>query len=765
MRRTVFWLLGILGLVAAAVAVLWLLERRRVHRTVDPQEGAPQDGARMLVAFSPARVSRVRLQRHGQWVDRSRTAVGWSQTKGRVDQGTPLQVEAVLRRLAQLRGRRVSLDRRRLTDRAQGRVALWVRIWMKSRRSIGIAFYRRGGRVLVTTSRRKGVFRVSGETLAWLVRGLGGTSAHARALPAREDHLGAVFVEGEDARVRLRKRAGRWFVTQGATWVPADADRVSALLRGLLALRETHLFGKGAAAARRHPVSKPNLRVVVDDGHEWTLTLGGACPRHPGSRLAHRAPDGVVFCVTPLDPKLLRGPFQSTRLFFLSPDEVRSIEVVRGRLRLDLEYRPGKGGWVVRRGAGRSVDPDAAVRLVTTLAGLRAVEQRAQRPVALRPVGRLGLSPRTGKPTAVTLWSAPGSDVVWASRGSGGPWMRLPSRTAWALGATGLSLRSLRLCSGDPSQVVGLYRTGIGGYSEWFRSDRGAWQILLLKGAPSAQRARQIGGHVGGYRSVRPGGRGRVARVSWKPPVAGLLAVDSGLRSSLFHRVTHLRAERMVASRARPQHGFGGAPVRLTLWHRHDCREVDGHRRCQIGECRVEVGVGSPKTPGCFARRVGEAAVFELPRSACSILRRPVASRLVTAMSLGQLDHVTLSAGRRSLVFRRGSDGLWRSKGQGGPLGGNVGVGLLFLAPLRAQTAASYGPPPRTGRVLLRAALKARTLPPMRLTFYAPRRPGGAVRVTVPGRPVRYFVRAGPVHRLRRWAEGRFGAKTPPDGE
>ncbi len=741
--------IALLGTVAVGGA-LWLWERQR------QAPAAESSAERLLIGFAPERVRRVRIRVGALTLDRRRHHGRWSPVPGRPDSGAAVRIDLILRRLATLRARpargRAKAPPRPRRALPSDAVAA-IDVWRGRARPLRLRFFQRGHRVLLRTSDHPGLYAVDAGILRLLRREVR-QAGQTPALPVSLDKIASVTVKRDGRETTLVRRGGRWFVEDGGALAPAEPAAVGRLLRELRGLRITHRLGQGAAARREHGLDSPRVSFTVEDGKPHRLALGGPCPKDEGARVAAVGGDlQRLVCVTPPAPKAYAARFVSNHLFNLGPDEVKAVSVKWGTRTLALVNRPAGGGWTLISPDERKVAPQAARALVDTLARLRGKPVPAEQimpPPGARSAGGLKLTPLRGASERIDLWAAAGADRPrWARLAGGGRWLTLDSTDAWLLTADPVVLRPRTICQAEPARIFGLSRAGLGGRTEVIRRDGAEYRLVVLAGKLPHRKALDIASNLHEHQSTKRVERTQRGR-RWTRPVLLVSEADRQLRATLFRRIARLRAVSFVSASPQRTHGFDRRSLRLGYEYHHHC-EVDdqGRRKCQRGRCEVELGATTEKG-GCYGRKAGEQAVFLAPESLCRAVRQPLLRRQVTESPLHALHRIELHAGSAKLTLARQESGQWR-RPDGSRVAGarDLGITLLFLAPLRARRVVAYTSNPSKTPVL-RVRLQSPKTPEVRLRFYAAaEKEASRYRVRRADRPATYEVPAGPVQRLR----------------
>ena len=741
MRRNVILLVVGLGGLVAVGAGLWLLEgMRRPPPAQRPEE-------RLLIGFDPGRVERVRLVMGDARVDRKRQQGEWIPMAGSPDSGVAIRMDAVLEQLATLRARLVLEDETKRGKALPEKDALAeISVWRGGVRPLRLSFFPRGRKVAVRTSDRPGLYEVDPGVLDLIRRELRQVSL-APALTSTQEEVKGLRIQHKDKSVRITRRGGRWFLEDGPTLGTADSAAVGRLMRMLLDLRIREQLGQGDAARAKHGLGTPHYTVSLEAEKPHRLLLGGPCPRDPSGRLAALGPTAdTVACVGPVDEALLGASLASDRIFGPGADEIQAVTIQRGSTTLAMLNRPG-GGWSMISPSEASVDQGAAQRLVTELSELRRRRDAEGDPPGddARPLGRIKVTPLVGEPEALEFFGeGKGAEARWARREGGGRWVALPDEADALLLSDPVVLRSHDLCQFTPEDLLAVLRSQDGGPSELSLLEGGIWQLILLQGRRSVTEAAKIGASLERYRSAARTGE-RPAEGEWKPPVLLLEEGDAELRDALLFQLGNLRAKAFVAARATRAHGLERGALFLSALHRHNCREEDGKKKCDVARCELELG-GPVKGGGCYGRVPSDGAVFVATQALCEISRRPLASRRVYDTPLHGLTGVTLTAGPKQVSFapKEGSD--WQ-RADGKPLpDGSLSDALLSLAPLQAEAVATYGRAGR-GAPVLSASLSQPQVAPVQLRFYETSA-GDFYDVRRGDRPVTYRVPAAPVKKL-----------------
>jgi hypothetical protein len=742
--------IALLGTVAAGGA-LWLWERQR------QAPAAESSAERLLIGFAPDRVRRVRIQVGKLTLDRRRHHGRWSPVPGRPDSGAAVRIDLILRRLATLRARPARGGGAKAPPRpgraSPSEAVAAIDVWRGRARPLRLRFYQRGRRVLLHTSDRPGRYAVDAGILRLLRREVR-QAGQAPALPVSPDRIASVSVKRDGRETTLVRRGGRWFVEDGGALAPAEPAAVGRLLRELRGLRITHRLGQGAAVRREHGLDRPRVSFTVEDGKAHRLAVGGPCPKDDAARVA--AVGGNLqrlVCVTPPATRAYAARFVSNQLFNLGPDEVKAVSMKWGTRTLALISRPAGSGWTLISPDERKVAPPAARALVDALARLRGKPVPAEQimpPPGARAAGSLKLTPLRGASERIDLWATGGADRPrWARLAGGGRWLTLDATDAWLLTADPVVLRPRSICQAEPARIFALSRAGLGGRTEVIRRDGADFRLVVLAGQIPHRKALDIASNLHEYQSTKRVERTQRGR-RWTRPVLLVSEADRQLRATLFGRIARLRAVSFVSAAAQRAHGLGRRSLRLGYEYQHHCAVDDqGRRTCQTGRCEVVLGA-SAENGSCYGRKVGEQAVFRAPASLCRAARQPLLRRQVTEAPLHALHRIELQAGSADLTLVRQDSGRWR-RPDGSRVAGarELGIPLLFLAPLRARRVIAYTSNSSETPVLS-VRLQSPKTPEVRLRFYAAdEKEASRYRVRRTDRPATYEVPAGPVQRLR----------------
>lgn len=747
------------GALVAAVAVLVLgaagagllfWERSRGRSTGDAE---PQV-ERLLIGLNPQTVRRVRfrygdrtvefVRKHGVWEPASETS-----------EGSTVRVAVLLQRIATLRVRLAAGAKGR--GRKLGRPLADIKVWRGRARPVILRLYRPARRLVLTTSDRPGVYHADVKLLQVLRRELQQPRLPP-VWPIKPQQLASVEIQTQ-ATVTLVRRTGRWFLEDSAALAPAAPAAVGRLLRAIQTLRVTHRLGQGAAAVSKHGLDKPAVTIRVDDGTKRTLRLGGPCPRSKGAVLATlggKTP--TVLCVTRPDPQSLTGPFVSTLLFSVAGDEIKAINVTRGRKTLALVNRPGSGGWKMISPSEGVVDQLAAASFATDLARLDGQPPTADAPRPpdkARRVGSVVLTPLVGSEERVELHATRKDPTLWARRMGGGRWFRIRAADARLLTAEPVLLRSRNLCSEPDKRIQRVVKTHPGRVTELVVSQGGGWQLVLLAGRLGLDKATRIGAKLEKYRAAAKQGAFALRDRGWRRPVLLVGNPDRAHLNALLHQLQAIRAQEFVSKRARREHGFGGDRLRLAYQYRHSCKnDAAGKEHCQRARCALELG--SPRAGGgCYARRTGDPAVFVASAALCRAARSPLASRRAVSASMHRLASITLRQGGKTRRLVRTPGRGWKRPPELSALAWESATGVLLqLAPLTARAIGGYGRG-KMGNRELTVVLKIKDIPEIRLDFFDDASDTAHRWMVRKGLPVRYKVSKRMVDDLLRLAGGK----------
>lgn len=755
-RATLGAVVAVLVLGAAGAGLLfWERSRGRSDK------GSKTQAERLLIGLNPQTVRRVRFRWGDRTVELVRRHGVWEPSSGAA-QGSTVRVAVLLQRIATLRVHLVTGAKGR--RRKLGRALADIKVWRGRARPIVVRLYRPARRLLLTTSDRPGVYSADAKLLAVLRRELQQPQLPV-VWPVMPQQLASVEIRTQSpvATVTLVRRTGRWFLEDNAALAPANPEAVGRLLRELQSLRITHRLGQGAAAVTTHGLDKPRATIRVDDGTKRTLKLGGPCPRSKEAvlgTLGGKSP--AVLCVTRPDPKVLAGPFLSTRLFSVAADEIKAVNITRGKKTLALVNRPGSGGWKMISPTEGIVDQLAATSLVTDIARLRGQLPGAAASVSpkARRVGSVLLTPLVGSEERVEVHAARKDPTLWARRMGGGRWFRIRPTDARLLAADPVLLRSRNLCAEPRKKIQRVVKTHPGRVTELAVSQGGNWQLVLLAGRMSYDKALRIGSVLQNYRPAAKQGAAAPKDLGWKRPVLLVGNPDRAHLNTLLYQLMRFRAQSFVASRARGAHGFGGGSLRLTYQYLHSCKaHPKGKKQCQQARCGIELG-GPRDGGGCYARQAGHPAVFVASASLCKTARAPLANRRTVSASMHRLASITLRQGGKTRRLVRTPGRGWKRPPEISALAWESATDVLLqLAPLTALEVGGYGRPKGEGNGLgdkeLTVVLRIKEMPPIRLDFYDD--PSNAKQrwMVRKGLPVRYKVSQRLVRGLLRLATGK----------
>ncbi len=755
MNRGVLYAIVAVLVLGAAGAGLLLWERSRGRSDDD----AKPQAERLLIGLNPQTVQRVRFR----WGDRSVELVkkhgNWEPATGNSVLST-VRVDLLLQRIATLRVRLMRRQKRR--GRRLGKPLADIKVWRGRTRAVIVRFYATRGSqkpsgVLVTTTDRPGVYRADAKLLKVLKRELRQPQLPT-VWPLKIDKVASVELKGK-VSVTLVRRSGRWHLADNAAYAPADQTAVGRLLRAIQAMQVTHKLGKGAALVSKHGLDKPRITLKVDDGTKRTLLVGGACPRSPGAKVATRGGSSkAVFCVSLPDHKAFRGPFVNTRLFSTSADEIKAINVTRGKQTLALVNRPGSGGWAQISPDQRKVDQVAAASFVADVARLNgqlpdgAVQSP---PPKAKRVGSVLLTPLVGSEERLELHATHKSPRLWARRMGGSRWFKVRLADQRLLTADPVLLRSRSLCNEPGKKFLHVVKTHPGRVTELLASQRGNWQLVLLAGRVGFAKAKRIGSKLQDYRPAAKAGATAPQAIVWKRPVLLVGQADRAHLNTLLFQLRAIRALGFVGSQALKEHGFGGGSLQLSYRYLHSCKVGDlGKKVCQQAQCSLELGADRAGG-GCYARQTGQKAVFLASAPLCKAARSPVASRRVVGAAIHRLASITLlHKGKKRRLFRVPGRG-WKRPKEISALAWESATGVLLqLAPMTARSVAGYGRGDM-GAVEISVVLKIKEMPAIRLDFYDDTSDPAHRWMVRKGLPVRYKVSSRMVAGLLRLAAGK----------
>jgi len=746
-RTTLGAIVAVLVLVAAGAGlVLW--ERSRGQGAHDKRPEAE----RLLIGLNPQTVRRVRFRYGDRTAEYVREHGVWEPAPG-TSPSTTVRVDVLLQRVATLRVRLA--DSARLRRLKLGPSVADIKVWRGRARTVLVRLYQPARRLLLTTSDRPGVYSADAMLLAVLRRELQQPQLPP-VWPLKPQQLASVEIRTKTT-VTLVRRTGRWFLEDSAALAPANAEAVRRLLLALQSLRVTHRLGQSAAALKKHGLDKPRVSIRVDDGTRRTLLMGGPCPRGNGAVLATlggKAP--AVLCVTRPDSRSLEGPFVSTRLFSVAADEIKALNVTRGKNTLALVNRPGSGGWKLISPTEGSVDQVAAASLVADLArldGQLPTADTPRPPAKALPVGSVLLTPLVGSEERVEVHGAPDDPTLWARRMGGGRWFRIRPADVRLLAADPVLLRSRNLCHEPDKKIQLVVKTHPGRVTELAVNQGGGWQLVLLAGRLSLDKAKRIGASLEQYRHATKPGTTAPTDLGWKRPVLLVGNPDRAHLNTLLFQLNAIRAQAYVASRAGRVHGFGGGSLSLTFEYLHSCK-ADAKEKIRCARARCGIDLGAPRTGGgCYARRAGDAAVFVVSAGLCQTARAPLASRLTVGAAMHRLASITLRAGGKIRRLVRTPGRGWKRPPEISALAWESATGVLLqLAPLTAQAVAGYGRGNKLGRRQLTVVLKITDMPAIQLDFYEDPDDSAHGWMVRKGLPVRYEVSQRLVQGLLRLA-------------
>jgi len=748
-RGALVAVVAVLALGAAGAGLLFW-ERSRGQRTADQGPKAE----RLLIGLNPQTVRRVRFRYGDRTVEFVKKHGVWEPSSG-ASVGSTVRVAVLLQRIATLRVRLATGARGR--GQKLGRPLADIKVWRGRARPVMVRLYRPAHRLVLTTSDRPGVYHADAEILQVLRQELKRPRLPP-VWPIDPQHLASVEIQTQTT-VTLVRRSGRWFLEDSAALAPAAPETVGRLLRALQTLRVTHRLGIGAAAVSNHGLDKPAVTIRVDDGAKRTLRLGGPCPRSKGAVLATlggKTP--AVLCVTRPDPGSLTGPFVSTLLFSVAADEIKAINITRGKKTLALVNRPGSGGWRMISPSEGVVDQTAAAGLATDLArldGQPPTKEAPRPPDDAHRVGSVVLTPLAGSEEQVELHGARKEPTLWARRMGGGRWFRIRPADVRLLAADPVLLRSRNLCSEPNKRIQRVVKTHPGRVTELLVNQRGNWQLVLLAGRLGLDRAVRIGAKLEDYRPAARRGTSTLRDSGWKRPVLLAGNPDRAHLNTLLFQLQAIRAQGFVASRARRDHGFGHDGLRLAYDYLHSCKnDAKGKRQCQRARCAVELG-SAKAGGGCYARKTDDPAVFVASAALCRAARSPVASRRAVSASGHRLASITLRQGDKIRRLVRTPGRGWKRPPEISVLAWESATGVILqLAPLTARAVGGYGPG-KMGERALTVVLRARDMSAIRLEFYDDASDTAHRWMVRKGLPVRYKVSKQMMRDLQRLVGGK----------
>ncbi len=363
----------------------------------------------------------------------------------------------------------------------------------------------------------------------------------------------------------------------------AHRDRVAGLLGELIDLELSSFLDAP-------PAGEPELSVTVGDE---TLAIHGVCAGAAGAR-AVTSPAGPGCVAAEAAARLLAQPrdplaWVATRALTLSPAAIDRVEL---------------GGVVLERRGGtwsrgeEPVSAEAVRELLGELAELRGTPERAA-PVSTRPAGASEVRVRAGDLEEI-LWLAGDDHVV---RPGEPVFLRVPEAARLIFARDPALLADRRVLAFDPHALVRITAT------------------------PPLEIAE----------------RGATGE-SWTVVAPLAIDADHEVVMALRDAAATLTAQRIVASRPLPAHGFPGR--RLTF---ETAATPGAEAATQVLE------LGAPTADGgCHARRGEAPAVYAISGRACAALRAHLPTRVVFPFAPGEVTAVTIR-GRR--VEHRG--GAW----------------------------------------------------------------------------------------------------------
>ena len=546
------WLVGLGALALALAAAL----------AVDLLRGTgPQPGGRVVPELAPREVRALRIERTGEPAIELERA---GDEEGAWRLRAPLEAPADPAAVQEVIGAIELLAARRREPGRVGAAALRVRVEAGGE-PVELAFAPPSGatdRIWVSSSAGEGRALVDG----YLVRQI---AVEVDQLRERRPLRG---VAGGARRIRLA--AGeRSIELTGPPWrlgaVRADPAAVDRLLLRLSQLRVERFAPPDTAV-------EPALEVTVegegggDGGGEGSdpvaIALGGPCTVGPG--VLARTPAGVGCVAEEERAALARLVEEPASLYDRGLVAVPIDEVTGLRLRA--------GGQAVE--ASRD---EAAAPLRAWLRSVQAAITGEVVPAdSLVEIGAIEIDAgEAGQETIVIARPRGRHDRRLALRRAGEPVGFLLDAGATALLEPSPHLfRSLDLIELDPSALA----------------------------AAAARR---------GGRVIEAVERGEVLE-EWSARAPAGAAVDDDAVNALLEQVAYLRAERVVAARARPPHGL--APPRRTVELRFDPAPGADRPIVHVIDLGAATAAG-----GCHARMGDDPVVYELPAARCRALAGP----------------------------------------------------------------------------------------------------------------------------------------------
>jgi Domain of unknown function (DUF4340) len=751
-RAALATILGVLVL-GAAVAGLFLWERAGDRSAGDSRPRAE----RLLIGLNPQTVKRVRFRYGDRTVELERRHRVWEPTST-ASQGVTVRVDVLLQRIATLRVRLATGTKSR--RRNLGRPLADIKVWRGRATPIMVRFYQADRQLVITTSDRPGIYHADAKILAVIRRELQRPQLPP-IWPLKPLALASVEIATTSplTTVTLVRRSKRWFLEDSSALAPADSTAVGRMLRTLQTLRVTHRLGQGVSAVSKHGLDKPRMTVRVDDGTKRTLRLGGPCPRSKGGVVATvggKSP--TVVCVTRPEPQSLTGPFVSTRLFSLAADEIKAIRVTRAKRSLALTHHPGSGGWRMIAPSEGVVDQIAAASFVASMARLDGAPPSADSPPPpdkARRMGSVVLTPLVGSKEELELHATRKNVTLWARRTGGARWIRIRATDVRLFTADPVLLRTRNLCAEPGKRILRLAKTHPSRVTELVLNQRGTWQLVLLAGRLSLDKATRIGTQLKKYRPTGRQPTTAAKAMVWKRPVLLVSSPDRAHFNTLLHHVKAIRAQGFVASRARREHGFGAQGMRLSFFYQHSCKnDATGKQHCQRSGCDLELG-GPLDGGGCYGRQTGDPAVFVASAALCKAARSPLASRRAVSDNTHQLAGITLQTGGKTRRLTRTPNGGWNRPPKVSAMDWESSAGaLLRLAPLTTRAVEGYirGRKTKLGQRELTVVLTVKAMPNIQLDFYDDESDSEHRWMVRKGLPMRYKVSIRMVRNLKRLA-------------
>lgn len=537
------------------------------------------------------------------------------------------------------------------------------------------------------------------------------------ALPFKENDVRGVYLtttSGKRARLTAKKKV--WTLRLGAEQLGqrANAKTSENLVRKLGDLRATKFLGDGAAALAKHGLDKPRQTVIVDDGVQHVLVLGGPCPGRRNDRLAGRKGRyPAVFCLRAKELKdLVVSPddLRDARLTGVAEATVKRIRLSAGARKIDLKKKDLDWEVLLPKGAKPSkavgVEVEKFIRELGAFTVLKFLPPPAEGLAKYgldKPRAVLTLVDDNGRKEVIRLGGEDADKNYYAQR-SGEQMVVVIHRSAGeALQPTLLRFRERNLLTfrKEPTEAV---------------------RILARTGLVTEEAV-----YEGGLWTLR------------KP---AQVKVDMDALDALLSVLAMVQAERFVSATSKPEHGLA-APTRvitvdLEIEDIAAAADKPGaapapktQNKTQKKTHTLKVGADAPKG-GCFGQMQKPGApVFLLAAGACTDLRALLAERRLAELRLSQVAGLKLTrGGGTEQLERRGKH--WNRKN--GPRVNKTNVENLLtdLAQMRAQRVVAYGLPKPQHRLALpiitvEVLRKKKTAQPIILKIGAPVKQGNKV--------------------------------------